>query len=51
MSEILLYEKIDAVAVLTRNDAPYTRRSRDFRDNLEKGVAELASDPSIRSVA
>ena len=50
MSEILLYEKIDAVAVLTINDAPYNRMSLDFMDNLEKVVDELSSDSSIRSV-
>ena len=50
MSENLLYEKIDAVAVLTINDAPYNRMSLDFMDNLEKVVDELSSDSSIRSV-
>ena len=44
MSEILLYEKIDAVAVLTINDAPYNRMSLDFMDNLEKVVDELSID-------
>ena len=43
-------KKIDAVAVLTINDAPYNRMSLDFMDNLEKVVDELSSDSSIRSV-
>ena len=42
MSEILLYETNDAVAILTINDAPYNRMSLDFMDQLEDMVNKLS---------
>ena len=50
MSEILLYETKEAVAILTINDAPYNRMSLDFMDQLEDMVKKISVDPSIRAV-
>lgn len=50
MSEILLYETKEAVAILTINDAPYNRMSLDFMDQLEDTVNKISVDPSIRAV-
>ena len=50
MSEILLYETKDAVAILTINDAPYNRMSLDFMDQLEDMVNKISVDTSIRAV-
>jgi len=50
MSEILLYETKEAVAILTINDAPYNRMSLDFMDQLEGMVNKISVDPSIRAV-
>jgi enoyl-CoA hydratase/carnithine racemase len=50
MSEILLYETNDAVAILTINDAPYNRMSLDFMDQLEDMVNKISVDTSIRAV-
>ena len=50
MKECLLYEKDDAVAILTINDAPYNRMSLDFMDLLEEHVDKIANDNSIRAV-
>ena len=50
MSEILLYETNEAVAILTINDAPYNRMSLDFMDQLEDMVNKISVDPSIRAV-
>ena len=50
MSEILLYETKDAVAILTINDAPYNRMSLDFMDQLENMVNKISVDSSIRAV-
>ena len=50
MSEILLYETKEAVAILTINDAPYNRMSLDFMDQLEGMVNKISFDPSIRAV-
>ena len=46
MKECLLYEKDDAVAILTINDAPYNRMSLDFMDLLEEHVDKIANDNS-----
>ena len=50
MSEILLYETNEAVAILTINDAPYNRMSLDFMDQLEDMVNKISVDSSIRAV-
>tara|TARA_B100001758_G_scaffold241020_1_gene247329 strand:+ start:362 stop:1147 length:786 start_codon:yes stop_codon:yes gene_type:complete len=50
MSEILLYETKEAVAILTINDAPYNRMSLDFMDQLENMVNKISVDSSIRAV-
>ena len=50
MSEILLYETKEAVAILTINDAPYNRMSLDFMDQLEDMVNKISVDSSIRVV-
>ena len=50
MSEILLYETKEAVAILTINDAPYNRMSLDFMDQLEEMVNKISADTSIRAV-
>ena len=50
MSEILLYETKEAVAILTINDAPYNRMSLDFMDQLEDMVNKISVDSSIRAV-
>ena len=50
MSEILLYETKEAVAILTINDAPYNRMSLDFMDQLEDMVNKISIDSSIRAV-
>lgn len=50
MSEILLYETKEAVAILTINDAPYNRMSLDFMDQLEIMVNKISVDSSIRAV-
>lgn len=50
MSEILLYETKEAVAILTINDAPYNRMSLDFMDQLEDIVNKISVDSSIRAV-
>ena len=50
MSEILLYETKEAVAILTINDAPYNRMSLDFMDQLEDLVNKISVDSSIRAV-
>ena len=42
MSEILLYETKEAVAILTINDAPYNRMSLDFMDQLENMVNKIS---------
>ncbi len=50
MNESLLYERDDAVAIVTINDAPYNRMSLDFMDSLEELVDKIANDTSIRAV-
>ncbi len=50
MNESLLYERDDAVAIVTINDAPYNRMSLDFMDSLEELVDKIANDISIRAV-
>ena len=50
MSEMLLYETKEAVAILTINDAPYNRMSLDFMEQLEDMVNKISVDSSIRAV-
>lgn len=49
MSEPLLIERHDAVAVVTINDAPYNRMSLELVDALETTVADIAADDSLRA--
>ncbi len=48
--EPLLFERRDAIALLSVNDAPYNRMSLAFMDDLERRVAELAADDGVRAV-
>jgi len=50
MSEPLLLERQDAVAIVSINDAPYNRMSLEFIDSLEKLVGEVAADTSVRAI-
>jgi len=50
MSEPLLYQREDAIVVLSINDAPYNRMSLEFMDALEVLVDEIARDDAIRAV-
>ena len=50
MSEPLLLEHRDAVAIISINDAPFNRMSLGFIDALEELVAELATDNSVRAL-
>ncbi|MDG2308659.1 MAG: enoyl-CoA hydratase-related protein [Candidatus Binatia bacterium] len=46
----ILIERRDAVTILTINDAPYNRMSLAFMDELERLVATIAADESVRAV-
>ena len=46
----LLVEQTGAVVTLINNDAPRNRMGLDYMDALEKEVARVAADPSIRAV-
>jgi enoyl-CoA hydratase len=50
MTEPILFERQDAVAILSNNDAPYNRMSLEFMDELERLVNEIASDDTVRAV-
>jgi enoyl-CoA hydratase/carnithine racemase len=50
MSEPLLVERRDAVAVISVNDPPYNRMSLAFMDELETLVGELHDDDDVRAV-
>ena len=50
MSDPILVRKLDAVRVLSINDAPFNRMSLDFMDALEAQVEDLAADVSVRAV-
>ena len=50
MPEPLLFTRVDAVAIVSINDAPYNRMSLEFMDKLELLVDEIAENDSIRSV-
>ncbi len=42
MSDPLLLERRDAVAIISINDAPYNRMSLEYMDRLEELVGELS---------
>tara|TARA_X000000368_G_C22954594_1_gene678182 strand:+ start:302 stop:1084 length:783 start_codon:yes stop_codon:yes gene_type:complete len=50
MDNSLIYEKDNAVAILTINDFPYNRMSLNFMDALEDRTSKIAEDDSIRAV-
>ncbi len=50
MSEPILFERRDAVAIISINDAPYNRMTLEFMDKLETLIDELAVDSSIRAI-
>ena len=50
MTKPLLLERLDAVAIIAINDAPYNRMTLDFVDQLEELVNEIAADDGIRAV-
>lgn len=50
MTQSFLMQRQDAVAIISINDAPYNRMSLSFIDQLEKQVAAIAADNSIRAV-
>lgn len=49
-SEPIRIERRGAVTVLTNDDAPYNRMSLAFMDELERLVAEISQDDSVRAV-
>lgn len=49
-NESILIERRGAVTILTNDDAPYNRMSLGFMDELEKLVASIAQDDSVRAV-
>ena len=50
MAEAILYERQDAVAIISNNDAPINRMTLEFMDELEVLVSDIAADDSIRAV-
>ncbi|MEM7078038.1 MAG: enoyl-CoA hydratase-related protein [Pseudomonadota bacterium] len=50
MSEALLVNREEAVAIVSINDAPYNRMSLDFMDALEAQVDAIGRDDGIRAV-
>jgi len=50
MKESLVFERDDAIAIISINDAPYNRMSLDFMDSLEELVIKIEKDNSIRAV-
>ena len=50
MSNPLLLERQDAVAIIAINDAPLNRMTLDFIDQLEELVSDIAADTSVRAV-
>lgn len=50
MTEPLLLDRQDAVAIVSLNDAPYNRMTLEFIDALEVLVGEIAGDDGIRAV-
>jgi enoyl-CoA hydratase len=50
MSQPLLVDRRNAVVIVSIHDAPYNRMSLAFMDELEKTVAALERDDSVRAV-
>ena len=50
MTNPLLLERQDAVAIIAINDAPLNRMTLDFIDQLEELVSDIAADASVRAV-
>ena len=50
MKESVVFERDDAIAIISINDAPYNRMSLDFMDSLEELVIKIEKDNSIRAV-
>ncbi len=50
MSEALLVERRDAVAILSINDAPRNRLSMEVVDALEVALEEIAADDRVRAL-
>ncbi|MBI5940598.1 MAG: enoyl-CoA hydratase/isomerase family protein [Caulobacterales bacterium] len=46
----LIYEKHDAVGIVTINDPPWNRMTLSFMDELERLVAEIAADEGVRAI-
>jgi len=50
MTEPLLLERREAVAIVSINDAPFNRMTLEFMDKLEATVDALAIDDTVRAV-
>lgn len=50
MSQPLIIEFEDAVAIISIDDTPYNRMTFEFIDQLEFTVAQIATDNRIRAV-
>jgi enoyl-CoA hydratase/carnithine racemase len=50
LSQPLVMERRDPVAIIAINDPPYNRMSLEFIDQLELLIGEIAGDDSIRAV-
>lgn len=50
MAEAILFERQEAVAIISINDAPINRMTLEFMDELEGLVDDIAADDSIRAV-
>ncbi|MEL6727776.1 MAG: enoyl-CoA hydratase-related protein [Pseudomonadota bacterium] len=50
MTEPLLLERREAVAIVSINDAPFNRMTLEFMDKLEATVDALAIDDTVRTV-
>ena len=50
MSEPLIVNRDDAVAIISINDAPWNRMTLEFVDQMEEVVAELGADDSVRAL-
>jgi enoyl-CoA hydratase len=50
MGDPFLFERQDAIAIISINDAPINRMTLEFIDELEVLVDEIAADDSVRAV-
>lgn len=50
MTQALLLDRQESIAIISINDAPYNRMSLEFMDELETLVEELTNDDSVRAV-